>query len=236
MRRLMLCLGLVVLVSGLVAPARAYAQQSLSIYAGGFVPRGEDARVPGDVLFNDLFNNGRNAFLFDINQFNGGTVGAEWLAALNDRLEVGLGLGIYSKQVPSTYAFKVNENGSEIEQDLKLRIVPLTATFRVLPFGRRAAVQPYVGAGVGALSWRYTETGDFVDSGNFVFRDRFVGSGWSAGPLVLGGVRFPLGRVDLGFEVRHQSAEGTLDPLDFGGATKVDLSGFSYLATFNIRF
>jgi hypothetical protein len=55
-------------------------------------------------------------------------------------------------------------------------------------------------------------------------------------PLILGGVRFPVGQVDIGAEVRHQSGEGKLDPLDFAGGSKVDLGGFSYLATFNIRF
>ena len=66
--------------------------------------------------------------------------------------------------------------------------------------------------------------------------DRFVGSGSSTGPLVLGGVRVPVGSVDLGAEVRHQSGEGKLNPNDFAGATKIDLGGFSYLATVNIRF
>jgi Outer membrane protein beta-barrel domain len=232
MRRLLLCLSLMVLVGGLAAPTSAYAQQAVSIYVGGFVPRGEDARVDGDVLFNNL-----DFFYFDIDKFKGGTIGGEWLAALNDRLEVGLGLGYYSEEVPSSYAFLVNEDGSEIRQDLRLRIVPFTASFRVIPFGRRAAVQPYVGAGVGVLSWRYSETGDFVDFDGFVFHDRFAATGTTVGPLILGGVRFPIGRFNLGFEIRHQSGEGTIEhPADFAGATKVDLGGFNYLATFNIRF
>ena len=79
------------------------------------------------------------------------------------------------------------------------------------------------------VSWRYTETGDFVDFDGFIFTDRFVGSGTSAGPLILGGVRIPVGAIDIGGEIRHQLGEGKLDPLDFAGATKVDLGGFSYL-------
>lgn len=231
MRRLLLALSTILVVHALVGTTSAYAQQSLNLSVGGFVPRGEDARVRGDVLFNDL-----NFFLFDIDTFKSGTVGAEWLIAVNERVEVGLGLGLYSRTVPSTYADLVNEDTSEIEQRLKLRMVPFTASFRLLPFGRRAAVQPYVGAGVGVVSWRYTETGDFVDFDGFIFHDRFVGSGSSTGPLIVGGVRFPVGSVDIGFETRHQSGEGKLDPRDFVGATKVDLGGFSYLATVNIRF
>ena len=230
MRRLLLCLSAILSI-GFVSPAPSYAQQSLSLNIGGFVPRGEDSRVDGDVLFNDL-----NFFLFDLEEFRGGTIGAEWLVALNERIEVGLGLGYYAQTVPSSYADLVNEDGSEIEQRLRLRVVPFSATFRVIPFGRLTAVQPYLGAGVGVLSWRYTETGDFVDFDSNIFRDRFAGSGTATGPLILGGVRFPIGQVDIGAEVRHQSGQGDLDPVDFAGGSKIDLGGFSYLATFNIRF
>ena len=45
----------------------------------------------------------------------------------------------------------VNSNFSEIEQEFKLRIVPFTATFRFLPLGRKGAVQPYIGGGVGVF-------------------------------------------------------------------------------------
>ena len=231
MRRLLLCLVVFLAISGILLPAPTYAQQSLNLTVGGFVPRGEDSRVDGDVLFNDL-----NFFLFDLNEFRGGTVGAEWLVALNERAEVGLGIGYYAQTVNSSFLDLINEDGSEIEQRLRLRIVPFTATFRLLPFGRLIAVQPYIGAGVGVLSWRYTETGDFVDFDQNIFRDRFVGRGTSTGPVILGGVRFPIGRVDVGAEIRHQSGEGELDPIDFAGASKIDLGGFSYLATFNIRF
>jgi hypothetical protein len=231
MRRFLASLSVILAIGAFVAPAPAHAQQSLNLQIGGFVPHGEDGRVDGDVLFNDL-----DFFLFDLDHFKGGTFGAEWLAALNDRVEVGLGLGIYSKTVDSRYADLVNEDFSEIEQRLKLRIVPFTASFRVLPFGRQAAIQPYVGAGVAVSTWRYTETGDFVDFDGFVFHDRFEGHGTAVGPLILAGVRFPVGQVDIGGEVRHQSGDGDLDPLDFAGGTKIDLGGFSYLATFNVRF
>ena len=39
----------------------------------------------------------------------------------------------------------------------------------------------------------------------------------------------------IGGEVRYQQAEGDLDELDFLGP-KIDLGGFSYLATFGVRF
>ena len=231
MRRLISSVSLVLLFSAFVAPAPGYAQQSLNVYLGGFVPRGEDARVKGDVLFNDL-----TFFDFNLESFRGGTVGADWLFAVTNNVEAGLGLGIYSREVRSRYAFLVNTNRSDITQRLKLRMAPFTATFRVLPFGRSAPVQPYLGGGVAAVAWRYTETGDFVDFSNNVFHDRFEGSGTATGPVILGGLRFPVGSGDFGFEIRHQSGEGNVNSADFAGGSKIDLGGTSYLATFNIRF
>ena len=63
-------------------------------------------------------------------------------------VEVGAGVDFYQRTVPSIYRSLVDIDGTEIEQDLKLRQVPISATVRFLPLGRNAAVQPYIGAGV----------------------------------------------------------------------------------------
>ena len=103
----------------LVVPAAATAQQSLNLYVGGFVPRSVDGRTAGDVLVSNL------SYLdFNPKDFNGPTVGGEWLVGLGDHFEAGLGAGFYSRSVPSVYLNFVNANGSEITQSLNLRIVP----------------------------------------------------------------------------------------------------------------
>ena len=72
----------------------------------------------------------------------------------------------------SIYEFVTRPDGTEIEQDLKLRIVPLTATLKFVPTGRDAKFQPYIGAGIAALIWNYSETGEFVDPvTSEIFRD-----------------------------------------------------------------
>src|SRR5205814_139840 len=69
-----------------------------------------------------------------------------------------------------------------------------------------------------------------------IFRGSFKGSGANAGPVVLGGVRFPIGPMAIGGEIRYQSAKGTLPAdQDFAGNT-IDLGGFNYLLVFNVRF
>lgn len=214
-----------------IAPSAALAQQSLTLSFGGFVVAGEDARVDGDVLVAN-----RDILSFDIDDFSGGSVGIEWLLPVGEFFEAGLGAGFTSRTVPTVYDDFVNRNGDEIEQDLKLRVAPFTATVRVLPFGRSRAVQPYLGGGIGLFSYRYSEVGDFVDfTDRSVFRGQFVAKGTEVGPVALAGIRFPIGDAwSLGGEVRYQKASADLSE-DFLG-TKIDLGGFHYLATVRIKF
>jgi hypothetical protein len=235
MRRLVLSAGAVVLVAGFFAVPSASAQQSVNFYIGGFTPRAEDARDVDDVLVGNLSL--VHPLVFDVSDFNGVTFGGEWLVGVGRYFEGGLGLGYYQNSVPTINRDLVNSNGNEIESTLKLRVVPFSATFRYLPLGRRAIVQPYIGGGVGVFAWRYSESGDFVANDNVtIVHGTFVGSGGEAGPLILGGARVPVGPVDAGFELRYQSATATL-PGDqgFAGST-IDLGGMNYLFTLNFRF
>ena len=99
----------------------------------------------------------------------------------------------------------INDDGTEIPQDFRLRVTPVTATARFFPFGRYATVQPYAGAGVGFFNWRYSEVGEFIDFNTFdVFRDRFVATGNDVGGVYLAGVRFLAGsRYSAGFGSRQ---------------------------------
>ena len=192
-------LGLVA-AAAIFAPTVAQAQitrvsgpdtrQSIGLTLGGFFVTREDSRVSGDVLVADLSD--VQPLLFEIEDFDGFSIGGEWLVGLGEYLEAGVGAGYYQKTVPSIYRDLENANGGEIEQDLKLKIVPVTGTVRFLPLGRRSGVQPYVGVGIGAFNWRYSESGEFVDtSDDSIFRNTYVAKGWTAGPVILGGIRFP---------------------------------------------
>jgi outer membrane protein W len=212
-------------------PAAAQTQ-SASFYLGSFHPRGFDARDPNDVLFQDA-----NFLDFNMRDFNNVAVGGEWLIGLSHFFDAGLGIGYYSNTTPTVYTNLVNSNGNEIQQDLRLRIVPFTASIRFLPLGHHAIVQPYVGAGVAVMRWQYRETGEFVDfTDNSIFNDTFVGSGTSVGPLILGGVTVPVGAFGIGGEIRYQGGEGNLPASENFAGPKIDLSGFNYLFTINVRF
>jgi hypothetical protein len=231
MRRLTTA-GLVALVVlGFVGTPVASAQQQVSFSIGGFSPRSEDARSTGDVLVNNL-----DFLAFNIKDFSGPMVGAEWITALGDHFDAGLGVGFYQRTVPTVYNDFVNANGTEIEQDLKLRVIPFSATVRFLPMGHHNGVEPYIGAGVGVFSYRYSETGQFLATDNSIFRGNFIGSGTATGPVILGGIRIPVGSWGVGGELRYQSATGTLPAdQDFSGS-KIDLGGITYSFTINVRF
>ena len=223
---------LAVLFTGLW-PQLAQAQSSLVLNLGHFSLRGADTRIEEDVLFENL-----NVFAFDLDDFNNGTVGGEWLIGLGEYFDAGFGVGYYRQTVPSVYLDFVDEDGFEIEQDFRLRITPVTATIRVHPFGRELGVAPYLGAGVGAFSWRYSEVGSFIDFTSFdVFRDRFVASGTDVGGLLFGGVRFPFGdRFAAGIELRYTAADGRVG-IDEGFLDeRIDLGGLATSFTFQVGF
>lgn len=234
-------------VAVILAPAAAQAQitrvsgsdtrQSFGVSLGAFLPQGEDSRVKNgvpDVLFEN-----RNSLIFDIKDFKGFSFGVEYLYGVTDYIEAGLDVSVYQRTVPSIYAEFTHDDGREIEQDLKLRIIPITASVRFIPTGRNASVQPYIGIGAGLLNWRYSETGEFVDfdiDPPLIFRAGYVASGRELAPVVIGGLRFLAADVwTVGGEVRWQKADGDTGGRDAGFlADRIDLGGWT--ANFNVHF
>jgi len=221
----------VVWAAMLVSAQPARAQQTLNFTLGYFAPIGEDARVGDDVL-----NVNRTFLVFDIEEFDGPSVGAEWLVPLGQFFEAGAGVSFSRRTVFSVYQDFIDSDGTEIDQELRLRMVPSAFTVRVLPLGQSSPVQPYFGAGLGLISWRYSETGEFVDfgAGREIFRDSFVASGTERGPVVLGGIRFAGSSASAGGEIRYQKANADLGA-DFAGS-KLDLGGWTYNFTVGMRF
>lgn len=231
MRQTVIVIAIVVAaaIGGVAVPASA--QQSLNFQVGVFRPTSWDARDANDVLVVN-----RGYLLFNLEDFQGATFGGDWSVALGQFFEVGAGVGYYRHTVPAVYADWVNADGSEIEQDLSLRIVPVTAIVKILPLGAKRGFQPYVGGGLGVYFWHYSETGDFVDFvDNSIFHDQFTADGTSLGPVAVFGARGRVSRTaTLGVEGRFQWGQGNLSQ-DFL-SDKIDLGGFSILATFGYRF
>jgi hypothetical protein len=218
----------------IAAPASAQIVHSLHLGGGAFLPRGEDARAEGDVLIENL-----NFLAFETKEFNSGQLFGEWLVAFGDHLELGAGIGFYSGGTTSVYRDYTQPTGAEIEQNLKLRVVPITGVVRFLA-GRPGTFQPYFGVGAGALNYRYSETGEFIDFSDFsTFRERYIATGTAVGPLVLAGFRAPIGGDVWGFtmEWRYQGGVGDTGGIENGFLDdKIDLGGNHINFGFLVRY
>ena len=240
--RTWLAVFMVTTAGALAFPASAQAQsQSINFSVGAFIPQGFDGRSEDDVLVSEL-SQGFYSLAFDVRDFNGASVGAEWLVGVGDYIDVGAGISYYRRTVPSVYAQAVHEGGGgEIAQDLRLRIAPVTATVRFYPMGRFKGLQPYVGAGISRLNFRFSETGEFVDpaADDEIFQARYNHSGSTVAPVFLGGLRATIGDKGLiGGEVRYQSGDGDLPTTGDNAfiAPKIDLAGWTTNFTFGFRF
>ena len=96
---------------------------------------------------------------------------------------------------------------------------------------------PYVGAGVGVVSYSFEQVGDFVDFDTLdVFFDRFVSRGEAALFRGLAGVSVSLGgQFELSAEARYSLASADMSS-DFESFDALDLSGFQAVFGIAIRF
>lgn len=230
----------------LLAPAAASAQirqvsssssdapSTVNFTIGYFALKGLESRVGEDVLLNNLQNS--HPLLFEVKDFNSAVFGVEYLLGVGSNFEAGVGVGFSQRTVPTVYADLTRPGDVEIEQDLKLRQLPVSFTGRFLLLPRGSAVEPYVGAGIVAIRYRYSEVGDFVDDFLDIFPARYVAEGVAVGPTFLGGIRAPVNNWTVGGEVRWQKAEGK-NLLDEGFlGDRLDLGGWTANFTFGVRF
>ena len=232
---------------GVAVPASAQVVHSVTIGAGIFWPRGFDQRVEGDTLVANLtqpeiFPGTTSSLDFEISDFRAYPIFGEWNIAFGDRIEVSVGVGYQNRSVDSRYADLINteQNDADILQELRLRMIPISGTVKFLPFGQPGGFQPYVGAGISAVNFKYTETGDFVDPSTLeIFADQFTAYGFAFGTLIFGGLRMPLGGdvYALQVEGRYLFGNGNTGGNDAGFlGDKIDLSGGSLNFGFLIRF
>jgi hypothetical protein len=229
-------LSAITFAAGLFVPSSASAQQTINFFVGGFVPRDLSSRGVDDVLYRDYAGSPSGFLAFNFGDFKGATAGAEYLVGLGDFFDAGLSVGVYSRSAAAIDADFTRPNGGAVDSELRLRIVPFTATVRYLPLGHHDAIEPYIGAGVAIMNWRYTEAGDFVDSNSNIIRGTFTAADTTVAPVVLGGVRVPVGAARLGGEIRYQGGVGHLPSGQGFAGSAINLGGFNYLFTIGVRF
>jgi opacity protein-like surface antigen len=246
-------IGVCVLLAGIAvagSAAPAYAQrtapafgfgdepkQTISVTFGGLALTKIDDRDPDDVIVANL-----DFLEFDPDELTKGSwlVGAEWLIPLGSYVEAGAGIAVSGRRESASVYRDFVEVGTldEIEQDLSLRVTPLSFTIRAVPFGQGSPVQPYVGAGLGLFGYKYTEAGEFLDF-SFdppeIFVDTFEATGWQPGLIVLGGLRWAADSASVGAEFRYHQVKADLDT-EFFVAPEIDLGGWVFQITLGGRF
>lgn len=151
---------------------------------------------------------------------------------------------------PSEFRDFIDNNDKPIEQSTRFRRVPLTIGLKYYLMDRGRDVSqfayipsryaPYIGVGVGAMYYRFGQNGDFVDfnTDNLeVFTADIQDSGWT--PTVNGTVGFDYGLgpwLVLSTQGRYDWARARLDPKQFEGYEKIDLTGFAGSVGFRVRF
>jgi hypothetical protein len=218
-------------------PGSAQPQNhALQLRLGGFVPSGG----------GELWIDNEDVFTLQATDFSDFTWGLSFATALSNNVEVGMNVDWYDSTVTSAYRDYVDDLGYDISHDTRLRKVPLTLDFRLLPGGRyrklsggRRALRPvfYLGGGGGLNLWQYEESGYFIDFGtDDVFWERFADSGvaWEAHAMT--GLELPL---NPGFTVllegRYTWSKATLGD-DLAGLGEIDLGGASIYVGGSFRF
>ena len=208
-------------------PTGSADASSIALRLGRFSPRIESA----------LWSDNLQDFAIERRDFDGFIGGAEFAVELSEFVDFTVGVEGSSRTVFSNYRDFVRDDGSEIIQDLRLQIVPVTAGVRFYPAGKFHVLVPYVDGGAGFYYIEYTEEGEFIDFETFdVFVDFFVDHGMAYGLYVSGGLELRVTRaVSLFGEYRRHWAHGEHRD-DFAGFGDFDLDADQVSFGVNFRF
>jgi hypothetical protein len=216
------------LVAGIGLLPQEASASGLELRIGGFLPRAKS------ILFDDSVH----LYTVDKEDFAGGFGGIEFTKGLTSNLELGLSVDGYGREIPTVYRDFTRPSGREIEQTLRLVIVPASAILRVHPGGRYRTFTPYLGAGVSAISWQYEEFGDFIDfsvNGNPVVYDSFKSSGSTVGFVLNAGIRYSINEdFQITADFRNFSGKQRMGG-DFS-PNQIDVSGAGLTVGFRLTF
>ena len=150
--------------------------------------------VDGGFLFanagSDVYDFVTKQLTLDKKAFNAPIVGLRLGALITPRLEVGVLVEQSRTSVTSEYRDFVDNNQLPITQTTGLQEYQVAANLRwsLVPSGRRISrfawiprtVTPFMGAGAGAIKYRFEQYGRFVDFQTFkVFNSSFRSEGWA---------------------------------------------------------
>ena len=122
-------------------------------------------------LFEDVFSLYTKGAAFGVtsppgiqsSEWDSFTGGIEYNHKVANNVELAVSVDGYSKTLDTSYRDYVRGDDSPIQQTLRLSIVPIGLSLRLVPTSRSARLAPFVVVGVDAMVYEYEEFGDFVD-------------------------------------------------------------------------
>jgi opacity protein-like surface antigen len=200
---------------------------------------------------SDVFDDVTQQLTLNKRDFGSLTFGGDVAFRITSKLDLSLDAGYSRSSHKSEFRDFIDNNDLPIEQTTMFERIPLTANLKLhlAPTGRSighlawipSRVVPYIGGGVGVMSYRFRQQGDFVDfnNNNAVFTSTIDtqadGKDWAFMQQVMAGVDYnfsPMLGVTL--DARYLHARGDLGTA-FNGYDKIDLSGASASVGFSVR-
>lgn len=197
---------------------------------------------------SDLFSFVQNQLTVDKKDFNGPAIAVDVDQPVNSRFSVMVGFEYSGSSKNSEYRDFVDNQRLPITQTTQFRQANISGgvKFAVTPPGRAisahawipSAVIPYVGAGGGALWYKFHQEGDFVNFQTLAVEpDSLSSSGWTPSAHVLGGVDIKaLKRLYFNVEARYLWARADLNPRVFKNFAPIDLTGTKLSAGIRYMF
>lgn len=185
-----------------------------------------------------LFKDDMSLYLVDKSDFVGPFGGIEFTKTVSPNVELALSVEGYGREIDTSYRDFTRPSGREIEQTIKVEMVPTSAIVRFMPSGRYRKLTPYVGGGASAVWWSYEEFGDFIDfydPDRRVSFDSFKSTGTAFAMVANGGLRYRLNTdMQLTADFRYFFGEGKMGG-DFH-PNKIDVSGPAVSVGFRMSF
>ena len=195
---------------------------------------------------SDIFDFTSEELTVNKSDFGSFAFHGEFAIRLEDRLDLGIGVGIESSTTTSEFREFVGTDDLPIVQQTTFGRYPVTvgAKYYLADRGRSigefawipAKLAPYVGAGGGIMPYRFVQEGEFVDFQTLdIFLDRFESTGVGVMGYVAAGLDVSLGkRWIVNGDARYSFASAGMDQ-DFVDFDNIDLSGLRFALGFGVR-
>lgn len=180
--------------------------------------------------------------------FDSPYIGGEVAVRVSERWDIALSAGWQQSSAKSEFRDWVDADDLPIEQITELELVPVSVNAKFYPFERGVNVgrfawiprtfSPFVGGGMGFVSYTLAQEGDFVDFESFeIFPDRLQSDHEAFLARALAGVNVSLANQFLfTLEARYSWANAALGRSYSSEFDDIDLSGMQFVGGFAVRF